>query len=112
MLSVPTVSRLFLGNHVSHIGPSYVPLLARLMVTTWTAGVAIALLLLQNDYGRWRGAGASVEKIGEAAACAVKRLHLDHRMVQVRRVLVTSVASNHDSRDAAPRADQELLSYD
>ena len=28
-------------------------------------------------------AGASVEKIGEAAACAVKRLHLDHRMVQV-----------------------------
>ena len=29
------------------------------------------------------GAGASVEKIGEAAACAVKRLHLDHRMVQV-----------------------------
>ncbi len=32
----------------------------------------------------WRlSAGASVEKIGEAAACAVKRLHLDHRMVQV-----------------------------
>ena len=27
--------------------------------------------------------GASVEKIGEAAACAVKRLHLDYRMVQV-----------------------------
>ncbi len=34
-----------------------------------------------------RGAGASVEKIGEAAACAVKRLHLDHRMVQVRCVM-------------------------
>ena len=33
------------------------------------------------------GAGASVEKIGEAAACAVKRLHLDHRMVQVRCIM-------------------------
>jgi hypothetical protein len=29
------------------------------------------------------GAGASVEKLGEAAACAVKRIHLDHRMIQV-----------------------------
>lgn len=26
--------------------------------------------------------GASVEKLGEAAACAVKRIHLDHRMIQ------------------------------
>ena len=30
-------------------------------------------------------AGASVEKLGEAAACAVKRIHLDTRMIHAAR---------------------------
>lgn len=34
-------------------------------------------------HASWVLAGASVEKLGEAAACAVKRIHLDHRMIQV-----------------------------
>ena len=53
--------------------------------TRYIARADVALVLRSTEAetpGYGLAAGASVEKIGEAAACAVKRLHLDHRMVQ------------------------------